>query len=311
MKRRTHVIVATRHPGALEALTEAEAEFPLQRIEAVTTDGFYRSLAGVHLAVVDVDSLVESPAVPRQRLRRVLEEGSLVVAEGDDFAADPSRYLDQARAASGLTEALPARTVAFAGLSGGVGKTTLSLSVARYFRRKTGLPAAVVELSFGPSGFLSLVGSGDADAHLYEVITQSKSWPTWERLTLAPMDWGTARLLAQEDVEAAWRAIQRDHVLTIFDGLVCHPLWTVAENLLDRTFVVSDGRPDALANAVYLATEEDEYAVLLNRAGAIAKLALEQPPVARLPDVGRSAARYPDKLGKSLMPVIYPGWRKR
>jgi hypothetical protein len=324
-KRRITVIVATRNGGALAALEEAGKDLPLARREALSTDGVYRALPGAHLAVVDLDALVESPGVPRERLVQVFAGSGLVVTDGQAFAADPARYLNQARAASGLAEALPGRRVAFTGLSGGVGKTTLALSLASHFRRRTGLPVVVVELCPGPSGLLALVGEGDGQSHLYEVTTQGKGWPVWNGVTLAPMDWQTARLLEREQVAEAWRALADTHVLAVFDGPASHPLWPTAAQLVDAIFAVADGRPDALASAAYLASQgavlgrtegpspnEDDGRpqILLNRGGVAARLALGHAPAVTLPDVGRSARGFPARLGRPLMRLIYPGWRK-
>ena len=311
-KRSITIVVATRHGGALAALEEAEKDLPLARREALSTDGVYRALPGARLAVVDIEALVESPGVPREQLMQVLACGDLAVVDGRVFAADPTVYLSRARAASGLAEALPGRRVAFTSLSGGVGKTTLALSLASHFRRRTGLPVVVVELCPGPSSLLALVGEGDGQAHIYEVVTQGKGWPVWGGVTLAPMDWQTARLLEREQVAEAWRALADTHVLAIFDSPASHPLWPTAAQLVDATLAVADGRLDALASAAYLASQEDDVQtqVLLNRGGVTARLALEHAPAATLPDVGRSAKGFPDRLGRPLMRLVYPGWRK-
>ena len=301
------VVVATRRQGVLAAL-EGVKGVRIRRREALSTGGVYDALPGAHLVVVDLEALVESPDMSRKRLEGVLARAEVVVVDGGTFAADPGAWLDRARAASGLAEALPPRSVAFTGLAGGVGKTTLALSLARHFHACTGLPAAVVELSAGPSGLAALVGDGPRP-HLYEVVTQGREWPRWEGVTLAPMDWATARLLEEEQVRGVWERLREDHILVLFDAPAHHPLWPVARGLVDEVFVVSDGRPDALASAVYLAVE-DGHRILLNRGGLAARLGLELKPAASLPDVGRAAGRFPERLGKRLMPVVYPGWRR-
>jgi hypothetical protein len=315
-EEKIEIVVATRDPQALAALEQAPADLPLARREALSTDGAYRALPGAHLAIVDLKDLVESGGVGRERLTQVLAVlggGDVVTVTGEQFAADPARYLDQARAASGLAQALPARSVALTGLSGGVGKTTLALSLARHFRKRTGLPVAVAELALGPSSLQALVGTGEEMAHLYEVATQGKQWPVWEGITLAPMDWPTARLLQPEDAARAWHALRESHVLTVFDGAAFHPLWaTVAHGLVDEAYAVSDSRPDALVSAVYFAGQEDGVParVLLNRGGVTARLAMEHPPAASLPDAGRAADGFPARLGQPLMRLVYPGWRQ-
>ncbi len=310
LRKRTTLtlVVATRHRGALDALN-AVTDLPVERREALTTAGLYHALKGAQLAIVDLADVAESPDLSRERLGQVL--GNLLAVTGAEFTAQPARYLDQARAASGLSGALPARSVAFAGLSGGVGKSTLALSLAKYFRHTTGLPAAVIELSTGPSGLLALLAKDDQTwPHLYEVVSQGKVWPTWEGVTVAGMAWDTARLLPDERVSAAWQAIKDQHILTVIDAPAYHPHWPLAQRLADRVLYVSDGRADALANAVWLLSHDGPTgSLLLNRGGLAARLALPQAPLADLPDVGRAAATFGSQLGQRLMPIIYPGWR--
>jgi len=302
------LVVATRHRGALDALN-AVTDLPLERREALTTAGLYHALKGTRLAIVDLDDVAESPDLSRDRLAQVL--GNVLSATGAEFAARPAHYLDQARTASGLSGALPARCVAFAGLSGGVGKSTLALTSAKYFRLKTGLPAAIIELSTGPSGLLALLAKDDqAWPHLYEVVSQNKSWPIWEGVTVAGMAWDTTRLLPDERVAAAWQTIKEQHILTVIDAPAYHPHWPLAQRLADRVLYVSDGRADALANAVWLLSHDGTSGrLLLNRGGLAAKLALPQAPLADLPDVGRAAATFGTQLGQRLMPIVYPGWK--
>jgi hypothetical protein len=253
--------------------------------------------------------VAESPDLSRERLAQVL--ANTLAVTGAEFAANPAQSLDRARAASGLSGALPPRCIALAGLSGGVGKSTLSLSLARFFRHKTGLPTAVIELSSGPSGRLALLAKDDQDwSHLYEVVSQGKSWPTWEGITLAGMAWDTARLLTDDRVLAAWRTIKEQHILTVIDAPAYHPHWPLVTSLADRLFIVADGRPDALANAAWLLQHDGTQSeVLLNRGGLAAKLALPIKPIADLPDVGRAAQAFPSQLGGKLMSIVYPGWK--
>ena len=305
-KKRVTVVVATRNPEALAALNQDD--WKIKRREALTTDGAYRALDGAHLAVVDLNDLIETEDFTRDRLASVLEGADVEAVDGATFAADPVRWLELAQERSGIAGALPARVVALTGLSGGVGKTTLALSLARHFRNETRLPVAVCELCMGPSSLLALVGSQD-DAHLYEVATQDLSWPTWEGVTLAPMDWATARLVPEAQVRDLWAKICEQHTLTIFDAPAYHPLWPAVLELASRVYVVSDGRPDALAAALYL-TQEDGHKLLVNRGGVAARIQLETEPAAFLPDVGRAANQYPSRLGSRMMRVVYPGWRR-
>ena len=311
--KRLTLVVATRDRRVLDALHRLTLSAPLERREALTTDGLYRALPGAHLVIVDLADVAESPAMSRERLAQIL--ANTLTVGGADFAVQPEYYLDQARAASSLAGALPARCVALAGLSGGVGKTTLALSLARHFHQKTRLPAVVIELSTGPSGLLALLAKEDqAWPHLYEAVSQGKPWPTWEGVTLAGMAWDTARLLSNERVQAAWQALVNQHVLTVIDAPAYHPHWPLAAALTDRVWLVADGRPDALANAIWLLERDQDRDhqqadLLLNRGGLAAQIALPVKPIADLPDVGRAAQSFPSRLGQRLMALAYPGWK--
>jgi len=309
-ERKLVVVVATRHAEALDALQDADGDLPLELREAVTTRGLYNALPEAHLVIADLEGLREL-GITRKRLRTALE-GDVVAVSGAAFATAPERYLNQARAASGLTGALTAQCVTFTAFSGGVGKTTLSLSLARTFREETGLPVVVIELSYGPSGVLPLIDRPE-DAHLYEVITQDKGWPVWRGVTLAPMDWSTAVLLessegGSDQVAAVWQDLKERHVLTIFDAPAYHAHWPMAEAMADQVLVVTDARADALAGAIELVGRHQGFDVILNRGGVTARLALDMPVVATLPDVGGDARDFPAKLGRKLLPVVYPGW---
>jgi hypothetical protein len=305
------VVVATRHPGALAALGQYSA-LPIEQREALTSEGLYRALPDAHLVLADLPDLVECGDVGCDRLAQVLETADVVAVSGAEFAAGPSTYLDRARAASGLAEALPSRSVALTGLSGGVGKTTCAISLARHFRQRTSLPVAVVEMTLGPSALEALLGGTQDLPHLYEVATQDAKWPVWEGITLAPMDWPTAQLLEHQIVARVWERLRESHVLTIFDGPAFHPLWLdAAVPLLDTAYAVSDARPDALVSALHFAAQDDGVPahVLLNRGDITARIAMPQAPVANLPNVGGKANQYPPRLGRELMKLVYPGWR--
>jgi len=297
------ILGATRDPKTLAVLAAAGPGF--QKREALTTGGVYNALPGVHLVVVDLDTLVELPEISREQLAQVLAEASVPVTDGASFISNPQAWLDKARIASGSIRALPPRAIAFTGFAGGVGKTTLALALARFFRRHTGLPTAVVEVSPAISGIAALTDGDGRMPHIYEVVTQSKPWPRWDGITLAPMDWRAARLLDREQLRQAWEQIVEGHILTVFDAPAYHPLFPVVQEMA-TVITVTDGRADSLAAAMYLATESG-CEIVVNRAGLMTRLALEKKPAAFLPEV-----RHPldsDRLGSHLMRLAYPGWR--
>ncbi len=309
-KRDLIVVVATRQPGvvaALEAAAEALTGVHLVRREAVSLDGAYRALQGAHLAIVDPQGLAPGrETLSSEMLEAALASAGLVAVDGAAFVTAPQAYLEQALATTGLGEMLPPRAVAFTSLSGGVGKTTLALATALSFHRTTRLPAAVIELTPGPSALLALSGAEGAD--LYRAITQDEAYPTWRGVTLVPMAWETVRLLRPEQVQAAWQSVQEAHVYTAFDAPGWHPLWDLVA--AERVFVLADQRAEAQGAALHLAArlrEEGHQAALgLNRAGLGGALALPEKPAFAL-----KASRDPLSLGPQVLHAIYPGWRNR
>jgi hypothetical protein len=265
------VVVATESQEAFRALEEAAQGISIEQREARTTEGVYQSLDGSHLVIADLPELVESGDVGRGRLEAVLRESSIPWVTGSDFQSAPGRWLDDARAASGIVKALPPRAVAMTSLSGGVGKTTLSLCLARYFREKTGLPAAVIELAVGPSGLSALLGGGRSLPTLVDVHTRGEAWPVWEGVTLAPMSWDGATELVAEQVWDMWSAVMTKHVLTVFDAPAVHDWWPLAMSLSGSVYVVTDPRPDALVAATYLADRTSLETWCVKQNGRVAR----------------------------------------
>ena len=310
------LVMATRHEGALAALDRpdwGEMGIQLEQREAFTTGGVYDALAGAHLVLADLPDLVESGNVSREQLVTAIAESGTPHADGAQFAADPDTWLEAARSALGVPAALPPRTAAFISLSGGVGKTTLALDTAAHFHRALGLPAVVLELGFGPSGQAALLGHPEWP-HLYEIVTQQAEAPTWRGVTLIPMQWDTARLLSTEQAVESCRAVANHHILTLIEGHAAHPFWPALRSLCQATFVISDGRLDALAGAAHLiagnsAEGQSCSKLVLNRAGALARLGGLDPAVS-LPAV-RHADRFDGELGRRMLPILYPGWRGR
>lgn len=304
------VVIATRQPEVVAALEQAAAtltDVKLARREAVSLDGAYEALHGAHLAIVDPGQLVPGRgAVSVGSLEAALDTGSLITVSGAAFLADAATYLELALATTGLGAMLPPRAVAFTALAGGVGKTTLALGTALAFHRATHLPAAVIELTPGPSALLAQTGAAGAD--LYRAVTQGEGYPVWRGATLVPMAWDTVRLLPPEQVLSVWRAVQNAHIYVAWDAPAWHPLWELVE--VQRTFVLADQRPEAQGGALHLLArlrEEARDAVLgLNRAGIGGALALPEKAAFAL-----RHARDPLALGPQVLRAVYPGWRGR
>lgn len=304
------VVLATRHPRALTALDAAVQHLEnvnLERREALSTQGAYQALQGAHLAVVDVSALTGDDEAERQRLKTALHSERLIYVDGQTFVTDPVQVLERAVAAAGLGTMLPPRQVAFTGWGGGVGKTTLALATAKAFREATRLPTAVVELAPGPSALRAITDVEGDD--VYQVVSQDGAYPTWHGVTLALMAWGTAELLAPEQLQAHWQALAQEHVFVAYDAPAWHPLFDHVR--ADHVYVLADARPDAQVEAVALARqlrgdgyEADTVQLALNQAGVAARIALPETPAFVL-----KTTRRPLGLGREVLRAVYPGWR--
>lgn len=324
--RRLRVLLATASRDALAGLGSFAA--PVERLEAFSTGGVYSQLRGVNLVVADVPALAETDGIGRDGLIGVMRQSGIAWCQPAEFIADPRAWEAQALSAIGAIDALPPKAIAFASYSGGVGKTTCSLDLARFFAGPAvKLPAAVVELRHGKSSLRALL---DRDApHVYEICTQDLAPHTWHGVTLVPMEYETAQLLLgrAEVLADYFRRLKAAHVLTIFDLEPDNAFADGVLPLLDEIYGMAAPRADAIENA------QQAVADLLGRAsgeghpkngtsprlrtgliinqhrGVTDRVALAG--VERLTELPwlDGAARYDGQLGRHLVRVVYPGWR--
>ncbi len=322
-KRLPAVVLATRTP---EALNGIPTDF--QTREAVSTLGVMSALhADPVLLIVDVDDLVECPAMSREALRTVLasvgEDGAVVVSS-EQFTAESERWIGEALLVRGLRSGvryMPPRVVIVTNFCGGVGKTTLTLSTAKHFRKASGLATAVVEVGVGGSSLNARLPGERAS--LYEVVTQAAVPGQWEGAAVYPSDnWEADSLAADERTLDALRLVIREHTLTIFDAFPSNPLWERALELATDVIVVTAPRTDSLAQTdAILRQLKDESAALDPQPNIHLVLNQVRSMGERLPLSGqvsawigydeRKAQRLDSSFAEPILDLIYPGWTKR
>jgi hypothetical protein len=310
----TTAVAATGDPQVLAFLW---ARPDLRVAEARTTDAVNSLLAAAQLVILDPIAL-HAGQVSRDYIYAALASRHVPHTDPATFLAEPTRWLAEGAAYAGQLHSLPPRLVAFTSLaSGGVGKTTLTIGLALSVTRRTRLPVAILELTHGASGFLTVLdgeGFSGPPADAYAIATQGAMPVRWRGLTVAPMDGRQGALLTNEAHAALLAQLRASHVLTVVDAVQPHPLWPAVAAAADPIFVVAAAdRPDTVANAQAVLGEPDapRIRLVLNLASQLDRLAsrLAQPtrPVIALPR-RPAIARYADPL-PMLTAAIWPGVR--
>lgn len=297
------VLVATKDLAVFDALQGLTG---LEYSEALFTGQIYESLPGARLVIVDFDDLVEHPYSVNM-LRGILSDSDVPFVSSEEFLAEPEAWLTEARRLGGETTALPTkRTVAFVSYSGGVGKTVLAMDTAVHFARRSKLPVALLEFTYGESAISALVGA--QIPALFELATQPDVDPVvWNGVTLIPMDYDNSRDLSIQLLGKYLKDVMREHVLTVIDAHWPHALIGAVRDEIDRWYVVGTPRPDAVENAEKLAAELGPKAsiVLNQKGGVVDSMALHGIERAvELPTV-READRWNGELGKRILLHTY------
>ena len=325
LKRKKHmpaVVLATRSEEALSQMPRDT----FQIREAVSTMGVMSALnARPVLIVADPEELIESPEMSREALITALDsvgQDGVVVVDSKAFIEDRERWIGEALLSRGDGAALrymPRRAVMLTNYCGGVGKSTLSLALARRFRETTGLPAAVVEVGVGGSSMSRL---GELST-LFEVVTQDADPGEWHGVHLYPSDdWETKTLATDERTETTLSQIYRQHTLVTFDTFPTNALWRHALELVTDVIVVTSPRPDAIEQTgAMMRRLQDELETLAAQPEIHLVLNQVQSMGQRLPLAGELSAwvKYDEgaalslegDLSDPLLGLMYPGWSHR
>jgi hypothetical protein len=281
--------------------------------EAFTTRGVLQNLPGVHLVILDeVISLVDTPA---EILQHTLEQSGIPVVSQTDFFANPGEWLGRAR----LTGArrisyLPSRQVNLVNWSGGVGKTTLAMAICKRFVQRTGLPAALLELSMGGSALHARIRPDLPE--FFSIATHKEEPALWYGVSLYPMDGRTIDVLWGEDPEGVRKVlaeIRRKNTLFVVDCFPGHPLFPeLSKPMLGLVnLVVTSPRDDSILQARRLMGEVSEPShLVLNMTKSLAERT-EMGVSVVLPYNETWALSSDPRLADPILELVYKGWKAR
>jgi hypothetical protein len=301
---------ANPNPGVLEYLNQDEN---LTVREAVSAKGVLRALSGANLVILG--DLVHFPDGVTDVLEQTLQQCGIPNVSQTDFLSSPQEWIARANLVSAREiPYLPSRQINLINWSGGVGKTTLAMAICKRFCEKTGLPAALLELSMGGSALHARVAPDLPE--FYDIAT-GKSKPTvWNGTSLYPMDGRTIDVLWNDDRQAVLNIlaeIKKKNTLFVVDCFPGHPLFQTlvqaGPGLLN--LVVTSPRDDAVMQARRLMTEVPApHHFILNMARTLADR-LEGDVSAVLPYNENYAQTLNARLADPLLTIAYPGWNGR
>lgn len=306
------VLVASAQPrqDVFEVLAQ---QSDIQVKEAFTTRGVLQDLPGVNLVILD--TILPVADTSADILTRTLELSGIPQTSADGFLSDPGEWLGRARLTSARRITfLPTRQINLINWSGGVGKTTLAMAICKRFVQRTGLPAALLELSMGGSALHARISHDLPE--FFAIATRKEESALWYGVSLYPMDGRTIDVLWSEDPEGVRRMlaeIRRKHTLFVVDCFPGHPLFPEVSHPIPGlvNLVVTSPRDDALLQAKRLMNEVSEPSYLvLNMTKSLADRT-EGGVSVTLPYNENWAQSSNARLADPLLELVYSGWKKR
>lgn len=306
------ILLASSNPNS--AILDILALHPeLSLREAFTTQGLLQELTGVNLVIHD--TVLEVSNTSQELVDRAIEMSGVPVVAPEAFLIEPEEWISRARlsGASKITF-LPPRQLNIASWSGGVGKTTLAMALCKRFVERTGLPAALLELSMGGSALQARIST---DLPEFYAIATGKEMPgKWHGVSLYPMDGRSIDVLWSEDsakVSAILDQIRKKHTLFVLDCFPGHPLFPLVDIAASGkvNLVVTSPRADAMMQAKRLTKDISHPAYLVmnmtrsfaDQAGAGATITL--------PFNERWAESLDVRMADPLLALVYSGWNRR
>ena len=288
--------------------------------EAFTTRGVLQDLPGVHLVILD--EVMALPDTSHEVLQRSLEMSGIPVVPPIQFLANPEEWLGRARLANAKRITfLPNRQINLVNWSGGVGKTTLAMAICKRFVQRTGLPAALLELSMGGSALHARISPDLPE--FFSIATHKEEPALWHGVSLYPMDGRTIDVLCPqgvlregedpEGVRKVLAEIRRKHTLFVVDCFPGHPLFTELSKPIAGlvNLVVTSPRDDAMMQARRLMNEVAEPShLVLNMAKSLADRAEASVSVTLSYNESWALSSDPH-LADPILELVYKGWRAK
>lgn len=305
------VLFAALHPEP-EILELLHAQPDLVVREAYSAQGVLQDLNGVRLVILD--HLLTVPNSPLEILKQTIAGNQIICITQQEFLAAPEEWISRARLTkAGQIQYLPARQVLVTGWSGGVGKTTLSLAMAKCFTSRTGLPAAVLEFHPGP-GSLTAICSGEYP-DLFSILSRNSEPAKWEGVSLIPLDGRAFDVLWADDRERVLDFLKNlldRFTLLVVDAFPAHPLLPHLSDLMPELtrMIISSPRPDAVSQGQSLLKDLPKPTYwIMNQSTSVVDAGSDV--AVRIPSHVQRARDFDTHLADPLLELIYPGWTKR
>jgi hypothetical protein len=202
---------------------------PIRVFEAVSAEGLIRGVTpDTDLVIYDgAGSVLASPECPAGSLQRTLSDLAIPIVTQQEFLERPAEMFGRALLARGNRvglQHLGTRFVLVTGFAGGVGKTTLAMTIARRFRESR-RPTALLEAGLGLS---TIARRAHAAATLYDIYTGQAQPALWEGVDAYPANEEAAAVLAGEKERARrekfFDGLRQNYALVIVDAFPRHPL---------------------------------------------------------------------------------------
>jgi cellulose biosynthesis protein BcsQ len=314
------VLYASARPvqGVLDALHSQN--LPIRVYEAISAEGVIRGITPeTDLVIFDgADTVLASNDCPAGSLQRTLADLAIPIATQLEFLAQPDEMLGRALLARGNRvglQHLASRFVLVTGFTGGVGKTTLSMTLARRFRESR-RPAALLEAGLGLSTILRRTR---VSASLYDIYTGQSQPDRWEGVDIFPAAEEAASVLAGEK-ESLRRGrfldgLRNDYALVVVDAFPRHPLWPYLLAYATDVLIVATPLEEILAQA-----EELQLELRHSRTSAHLHLVINKTRTTgerlgladslRVTFDETRAQRFDPSLADPILEALYPGWKR-